>query len=198
MSVSDTRITQLLREYEAVRSAAESAARDRKQLIYSRIPRIMEIDQELDSFGLRAVQTYLRSGKNKELVISSLKEVNRKLLAEKAQLLTETGYPTDYLDIHYRCPICQDTGYVEGQKCRCLQQKLIEQAYDKSNIKSLLQRENFATFNLNRFSNDPIPGEPLTPLENIKLVRDRVFNYINDFPKSQPGNLLFLRHHRHR
>ena len=44
MSVSDTRITQLLREYEEVRSAAESAARDRKQLIYSHIPRIMEID----------------------------------------------------------------------------------------------------------------------------------------------------------
>lgn len=191
MSVSDTRITQLLREYEEVRSAAESAARDRKQLIYSRIPRIMEIDQELDSFGLRAVKTYLRSGKNKELVLTSLKEVNRKLLAEKAQLLVEAGYSSDYLDVHYRCPICQDTGYVEGQKCRCLQQKLIEQAYDKSNIKSLLQRENFSTFNLHRFSNDPVPGEPLTPLENIKLVRDRVFNYINDFPKSQPGNLLF-------
>ena len=63
MSVSDTRIIQLLREYDAARSAAESAARDRKQLIYTRIPRIMEIDQELDSFGLRAVQTYLRSKK---------------------------------------------------------------------------------------------------------------------------------------
>ena len=191
MSVSDTRITQLLREYDAARSAAESAARDRKQLIYTRIPRIMEIDQELDSFGLRAVQTYLRSKKNKELVLRSLKESNHKLLAEKKQLLLEAGYAADYLDVHYRCPICQDTGYVDGQKCRCLQQKLIEQAYDKSNIKSLLQRENFTTFNLNRFSNEPVPGELLTPLENIKLVRDRVFNYINVFPKSQPGNLLF-------
>ncbi|MBQ7015476.1 MAG: ATP-binding protein [Firmicutes bacterium] len=191
MSVSDTRIIQLLREYDAARSAAESAARDRKQLIYTRIPRIMEIDQELDSFGLRAVQTYLRSKKNKELVLRSLKESNHKLLAEKKQLLLEAGYAADYLDVHYRCPICQDTGYVDGQKCRCLQQKLIEQAYDKSNIKSLLQRENFTTFNLNRFSNEPVPGELLTPLENIKLVRDRVFNYINDFPKSQPGNLLF-------
>lgn len=191
MSVSDTRIIQLLREYDAARSAAESAARDRKQLIYTRIPRIMEIDQELDSFGLRAVQTYLRSKKNKELVLRSLKESNHKLLAEKNQLLLEAGYAADYLDVHYRCPICQDTGYVDGQKCRCLQQKLIEQAYDKSNIKSLLQRENFTTFNLNRFSNEPVPGELLTPLENIKLVRDRVFNYINDFPKSQPGNLLF-------
>ena len=112
MSVSDTRIIQLLREYDAARSAAESAARDRKQLIYTRIPRIMEIDQELDSFGLRAVQTYLRSKKNKELVLRSLKESNHKLLAEKNQLLLEAGYAADYLDVHYRCPICQDTGYI--------------------------------------------------------------------------------------
>ena len=82
MSVSDTRISQLLREYDEVRSAAEASARDRKQLIYARIPRIMEIDQELDAFGLRAVQTYLRSGKNKDLVLNSLKETNQRLKAD--------------------------------------------------------------------------------------------------------------------
>ena len=191
MSVSDVRISQLLREYDAARLAAESAARERKQLIYARIPRIYEIDQELDSFGLRAVQTYLRSGKQKETVLSSLKETNRRLLAEKNELLTAAGYPADYLEVHYHCPLCQDTGYVDGQKCRCLQQKLIEQAYDRSNIKALLQRENFTTFNLNRFSNEPLSGELLTPLENIKRVRDYVFSYIQEFPKAIPANLLF-------
>ncbi len=191
MSVSDTRIAQLLREYDETRSAAEAAARDRKQLIYTRIPRIMEIDQELDAFGLRAVQTYLRSGKNKDLVLSSLKQTNRGLLAEKNQLLAQAGYPADFLDIHYRCPICRDTGYADGKKCRCLQQKLIEQAYDSSNIKSVLQRENFSTFDLNRFSKETVVGEPLTPLENIKLVRDHVFSYIREFPNAVPANLLF-------
>lgn len=191
MSVSDTRISQLLREYDEVRSAAEASARDRKQLIYARIPRIMEIDQELDAFGLRAVQTYLRSGKNKDLVLNSLRETNQRLLSEKNMLLTQAGYPADYLEVHYRCSICRDTGYVDGQKCRCLQQKLIEQAYDTSNIKSILQRENFSTFNLNRFSNEAAVGEPLSPLENIKLVRDHVFSYIREFPNSTPSNLLF-------
>ena len=191
MSISDTRISNLLREYEEIRSAAEAAARDRKQMIYTRIPRIQEIDQELDSFGLRAVQTYLRSGQNKELVLSTLKQNNEKLLAEKSQLLVQYGFPTNFLEIQYRCDLCKDTGYIDGKKCRCLQQKLIEQAYDTSNIKSVLQRENFSTFNLNRFSNEPLVGEPLTPLENIKLIRDRVFSYVQNFPNSVPANLLF-------
>ncbi len=191
MSISDTRISNLLREYEEIRSAAEAAARDRKQMIYTRIPRIQEIDQELDSFGLRAVQTYLRSGQNKELVLSTLKQNNEKLLAEKSQLLVQYGFPTNFLEIQYRCDLCKDTGYVDGKKCRCLQQKLIEQAYDTSNIKSVLKRENFSTFNLNRFSNEPLVGEPLTPLENIKLIRDRVFSYVQNFPNSVPANLLF-------
>ena len=191
MSISDTRISNLLREYDESRSAAEAAARDRKQSIYNRIPRIQEIDEELDAFGLRAVQSYLRSGKNKDLVLSTLKQNNEKLLAEKALLLHQAGFPADFLDVHYRCSLCRDTGYIDGQKCRCLQQKLIEQAYDTSNIKSVLQRENFSTFNLNRFSKEPLIGEPLTPLENIKLVRDRVLSYIQSFPNSIPSNLLF-------
>ncbi len=191
MSVSDNRISVLLREYDEIRSAADAAARDRKQLIYNCIPRIHEIDQELDSFGLRAVQTYLRSGKNKEQVLHTLKQNNERLLAEKAQLLHQNGFPFDFLEVQYRCPTCHDTGYIDGHKCHCLQQKLIELAYDTSNIKAVMQRENFSTFNLNRFSNDPIAGEPLTPLENIKLVRDRVFSYIQSFPNSIPSNLLF-------
>ncbi len=191
MSVSDARISRLLRKYDETRSSAEAAARERKQLIYARIPRIMEIDQELDALGLRAVQTYLRSGKNKDLVLSTLKQNNQKLLSEKNQLLIQAGFSADFLDVHYCCPICRDTGYVDGQKCRCLQQKLIEQAYDTSNIKAVLQRENFSTFNLNRFSTETVAGEMLTPLENIKLVRDHIYSYIREFPNAVPANLLF-------
>lgn len=191
MSISDAFMSQLLREYDQRRFAAEAAARDRKQLIYTRIPRIQAIDQEIDSFGLRATKTYLQTGKNKALVLASLKETNQRLLAEKRQLLAQAGYPSDFLDIRYRCPICCDTGYVDGQKCRCLQQRLIELAYDQSNIKAVLQRENFSTFDLNRFSSAPIAGESLTPLQNTKLIRDHVFSFIEQFPKASPANLFF-------
>lgn len=191
MSVSDTRIAQILREYDELRTNAEAQARARKEAIYARLPRIRAIDQELDSFGLRAVQTYLKTGKDKNLILHTLKSQNQNLLAEKRGLLADAGYPPNFLEIQYRCPVCKDTGYVDGQKCRCLQQRLIELAYDRSNLKAVLQRENFSTFNLNRFSSDITPSEGHSPLENVKLVRDHVLQYVEQFPNARPSNLLF-------
>ena len=40
------------------------------------------------------------------------------------QLLTANGYPADYLDLHYTCPLCDDTGFVNGKPCKCLKQEI--------------------------------------------------------------------------
>lgn len=191
MSVSDTHIKQILREYDERRSAAEANALERKRLVYARLPRVQAIDRELEAFGLRAVQTYLKTGRDKALVLASLKQQNQALLSEKKQLLAQAGYSSDYLEVHYHCPLCQDTGYVDGQKCRCLKQRLIDLAYDRSNLKSVLQRENFSTFNLYCFSSEPLPGEMHSPLENIRRIRDLTFAYIQNFPDVSPLNLFF-------
>lgn len=191
MSVSEARISQILREYDEARTAAQARAHDRQQQIYRQFPRIRLIDQQLESLGLRAVQSYLRFGKDKEQVLAQLKTDNQLLLAEKESILRQAGYPSDYLEIHYRCPVCQDTGYANGQKCRCLQQRLIDLAYDRSNIKSVLQRENFNTFNPACFSAEPVPGEPCSPRENIQRIRGRILTYVSHFPKEAPPHLFF-------
>lgn len=38
---------------------------------------------------------------------------NRELAAHKKALLKEHGYPEDYLEPIYECPLCHDTGYQE-------------------------------------------------------------------------------------
>ncbi len=191
MSISEVHIAQLLRDYESLRSAAESQALQRKQQLYRHIPRIQSIDQELEAFGLRAVQTYLRTGADKTRLLSELKQQNNRLLAEKHQLMTSAGYPDDYLTVQYHCSLCHDTGYVDGKKCRCLRQRLIDLAYDRSNLKSVLQKENLSTFSFTRFSADPISGEPCSPLENIKQVHEFILHFIQNFPQNSPANLLF-------
>ena len=118
MSLSDVRISQILREYDELRTTAQARANGRKQLVYSRLPRLQAIDQELEATGLRAVQAYLRTGQNKERVLSELKQSNQQLLSEKASLLQQAGYPADFLEVQYRCPLCRDTGYIDGVKCR--------------------------------------------------------------------------------
>ena len=60
-----------------------------------------------------------------------------KVAADKRELLIAAGYPIDYMDLHYECPICQDTGYVDGKKCTCFQIKANKMLYadkDTANI----------------------------------------------------------------
>ncbi len=54
--------------------------------------------------------------------LHSSKTSSKTLHRKRASLLLENGYPTDFLDPIYDCPDCQDTGYVNGQKCHCFRQ----------------------------------------------------------------------------
>ena len=56
--------------------------------------------------------------------IARIEEVNLDLQAREKKLLREGGYPEDYLEMRYDCPLCKDTGFVDGRRCRCLQEEM--------------------------------------------------------------------------
>ena len=46
---------------------------------------------------------------------------------ERAALLSMHGYPADYLELTYDCPLCRDTGYINGtQKCACFKKAAVD------------------------------------------------------------------------
>ena len=53
------------------------------------------------------------------------------------------GYPEDYLEVPYTCPLCRDTGYVGADKCVCLKKEEIRLLYDQSNVEILAKTANF-------------------------------------------------------
>ena len=49
---------------------------------------------------------------------------------ERAALLSMHGYPADYLELTYDCPLCRDTGYINGtQKCACFKKAAVDLLY---------------------------------------------------------------------
>ena len=65
------------------------------------------------------------------------------LEARRKALLTEHGFPENYLELTYDCPDCKDTGYADGQKCHCLRAREISVLYDQSNLRTLAGTDNF-------------------------------------------------------
>lgn len=161
---------------------------NRLQDIYAKIPEIKECDLEISALAAKAVRTALNGD-------TSLKERLKTDIAiiseRKKALLLSNGYSSDYLDPIYDCGFCQDTGFIDGRPCECLQKEMTHSLYTSPELEDVLQRENFDTFNFDYYSENYIDETSGTSsLDNIETVVDQCQYYIKQFDKSA-DNLLF-------
>jgi len=185
-------LKKLLVEYDKKRQRAKADLEDRKEEIYGYIPRIREIDRTIRLTGLELARTALTHPDKVDEITAKIKEKVSELKSEKAFLLTESNIPISYLEIHYECEECNDTGYTKGHKrCTCLLQSLINIGYKNSNIGETLERENFDNFDITLFS-EAIPStEDVSPKDNMKMILSVCESFVYNFRNKDNSNLLF-------
>lgn len=185
-------LKKILMEYDKKRERAKYEQRMRKAKVYKKVPRIKAIEEEIWKAGIAMSRAMIQNPENyKENLIKVKKEIE-KLNMEKAYLLTENNIPLSHLDILYECESCEDKGYLEdGSQCNCLKQALIMRAYKMSNVENSLAKENFQTFNINVFPDEPYEGESISPRENMKTISGICVDFINNFNERNDENLLF-------
>lgn len=112
--------------YNYLRDKAEKEAEERKEEIYTKLPFIQQIDDDIKKMSSQLSKTLiLGTGNNEEG--KNLKKAVDKLAADRAVALTENNYPMDYTDIKYACERCSDTGTTDvGEKCSCIKQRMEE------------------------------------------------------------------------
>lgn len=182
----------ILMDYERKRDSLILDQRLRKEKVYRKVPRIKAIDREIWETGLSMSKAVIENPENYKKDLEDIKKQIEKLKMEKAYLLTENNIPINYLDIQFECDECKDTGYLSnGDRCNCLIQTLINKAYEMSNIKNVLKRENFDTFNINIFPDEPFEGESISPRENMKRISSICVDFVNNFDDRNDENLLF-------
>ena len=179
-----------MREYDRVRLKHKRELDDRTLEIYEKIPRIKDINDSISTISVETAKKMLLQ----DISISKNETKNKieALSKEKASLLRENGYPSDYLSMRYTCKDCKDTGYIGSSKCHCLKNSIIDILYEQSNIKEVLERENFSSFSFKHFSNtvkDSATG--LTALENMHEVVKTCRDYIDNFDKEYKNLYLY-------
>jgi DNA replication protein DnaC len=146
---------------------------------YEKIPRLAEIDQKVASLSLQKAKLLLSDDQAQSF---DLPTAIAALSKEREELLTAYGYPLDYLTLHYNCPICKDTGYVENQKCSCFKKATVDMLYTQSNIKDILEYENFEHFSFDYYPNDIInPTTGLTAFKTAHQAVDKSREFIETF-----------------
>ena len=184
---------QILLDYQYTRDKNLAMQEARIKEIYEKYPDIASASKKIRLMGIDISKKIFGGASQDE--IESLKEELNNLLENKKVLFDIHSIPHDYLDLKYRCPICKDTGFLEsGDRCRCLQQKILTDSYKMSNLDKILDENNFDKFDFEVFSEQVFPGHDLSPRENMKNIMFDIDEYLFYFSKNsseQRSNLLF-------
>ena len=150
---------------------------------------LASIDASISSASLDQAKKLLAGD---DTALASLKEEIRSLSDRRRRLLSDAGFPEDYLEQHFECPDCQDTGYVGTKKCHCFLKAIIDLFYTQSNLKGLLEQENFEHFNFDYYSSnyrDRLSGQ--NSRELATRAYQECMNFIHNFD-TEHGNLLLF------
>lgn len=196
--MSNSLLKQILREYDKKRNKAILEANKRKQELLNANPKLKEIDKELSLISIQTSKAILMADeKEREKLLNDLKKKTNSLIKEKNTFMKELSKTNNYLEPHFECSLCEDTGYVtkagKTTHCTCLKQKIFDVAYNKSNMGNL-EKENFANFNLRLFSDKPnkeLYKSDISPRENIELIREKSLTFIENFDNPNEKNLIF-------
>lgn len=178
-------------DYDEKRRQKHFELEQRKEKIYAEIPSIEEIDDQLASIGCSISKQILQHPEDSETLIQRLQKKQQSLLEEKKDLLLQQGYAPEDLMLQYQCSKCKDTGYIESQPCSCLKQKLIHTAYFQSNLKSILEIENFNNFDFSFYSSTINTETGMSPLENIRLVYEQCLRFVEEFSSKDQNLILY-------
>lgn len=182
MALKNTQYDEIMREYYRRQAENRHDQSERIRIAYEQIPALSKIDGDIAALSVSRARLALSGD---ETALLNLREDISALSSQRRELLTAHGFPEDYLEMHYHCPDCQDTGYIGVEKCRCFRQAVIDLLYTQSNIRDILQEENFDTFSFQYYSDSIVnQATKLSSLASMKKLVAECHEFINNFDTS--------------
>lgn len=189
MALSNAQYDELMRTYEQRQLDNEHALRKRYETARSMIPELSALDDAISSSSIKQARLLLDGHED---ALSELKKEISRLSAQKQALLCSHGFPENYLELHYLCPDCKDTGYIGTNKCHCFKKAIVDLLYTQSNLQEILEKENFSTFSLDYYSSnhkDPLTGR--SSLEAIQTALHICHEFVDTFSEDFRNILLY-------
>ena len=191
MGLENYQYDRILQQYDARRFRAKYLMDKRKEEIYNICPEILDIDNRIAEQSIRRGRLAIMGD---ESALDSLEADNQALAARRQELLVRSGYPADYLSPQYECPLCRDTGMIDGRRCSCFEAAVAELMYSQSNIRDIICDQNFDSFDYSLYSDAPQDYDSYmqcTPYRNICNVVDKARAFIADFDSSYNNLLIY-------
>lgn len=181
---------ELLAEYEAQRrrnQAQEQEHLERAVAACPEIGQLLDARQDMIFSGLRGI---LAGQGAAEDLPARMEVLNRRL----ASLLKQHGFPETYLDPIYRCPRCEDTGYVGEpvrEQCECLRTAFYTRLYRQVGLGENAE-QSFERFDLSLFSPEKLPGKSYSQRDVMQLFRQKCSGWAEQYPAVPAKDILMM------
>ena len=179
MNLSAAHFDSIMREYDNQRLENMHGLNARTQAVYDKFPEIKQIDQQISELAEKFAASFTTEG---VMNFQQYKEKLSDLRMEKEALLKCYRIDPKELQMQYRCPDCQDTGYIENEKCHCLKQRIIDEMYQQSNLREILAVENFSTLSYRYYEQEN--------MEKMQIAIETCKNFTENFDKTFENILL--------
>lgn len=171
MPLTNNQYNSIMQQYEDLRIRHRREYEEKLRKIYDIVPGYKELDEQT---ATASVEYGRRIISGEKLEKSFLDAKLKSLALQKAELLKNSGYASDYLDTEYKCKDCKDTGYIGNEKCHCFKQKIIETLYDKSNLRALTEECNFKNMTDSYYK-----GEDLVKFKGLRKAAEEFIDTFN-------------------
>jgi DNA replication protein DnaC len=185
MAQTNPAYARIREEYATKYLKAREEADLRRSEVHLAIPEVAEIDRALGRTGLSLMEASMQ-GEDVQTRIAAVRRTNEELRRVRSELLTAHGYPADYTEIRYECPLCGDTGFVDTKMCICMKRKMVEAGFEASGMGNLLREQSFENFDLSYYQNDPAAAR------RMEQILTRMKQYAHTFEAGKSGNLVLF------
>lgn len=186
MALRNADFDRITRIYADRRYANARAAQEKTAKIFAAHPEIAALNEKIRASSAARAKALL-SGRLKEA--EACAEETARQREEKDALLQSFGLSeTDFQPV-YTCKDCRDTGFINGEKCRCFKQEEIRLLYEDSHLGEVLLRENFDRLSDKWYDRAAKDGKP-SEHARMTAIADRVRRYADSF-ENAGGSLLF-------
>lgn len=176
---------------------------EENQRIYD--ARIEEASRKIDGLGELMTRRHamvmgtiragiLNPGRNHEgqqSLPALMADMNRRI----REKLVSGGFPEDYLQPVYTCPLCKDEGYIfdpSRRMCSCLNQELNRRLLEEAGLTG--DEQTFENFNSELFSDEAEGASGVSQRQMAELIRNACETFADAFPDTPQLNLLLMGH----
>ncbi len=178
-------IDDIKREYDKLYLKHIDEYNEKKEELYKKYIELEDYDKKI--YDLKIKRAIAKISGDTKLEVDINNEYNA-LNSNREKYIKEKKINTK-ISIEYSCPICKDTGFVDGKKCQCFIDKEIDMLKTVSNFDKIAKDDTFKNLNIKFYNQDLFVDEGYRYSEYMAQVISDIGNMLLDL-KVRPANVF--------